>query len=201
MIKAIVFDWGGVLIDDPVGGLIEYCANSLGINLHVLKDIFSQYQSEFERGLISENELWKVICSDLKIKEPTSNSLWKDAVRAVFKDKKEIFQIVQNLKKSGYKIGFLSNTEIPTMEYFYDKKYERYFDVAVFSCAEKTVKPEEKIYLIALKKLQVKPQEAIFIDDKPEYIEVAKKVGSNGIVFKTSDQLKKELALFSIDID
>ncbi len=64
----------------------------------------------------------------LKIKQPISKSLWKEAVKSVFKDKKETFQLVQNLKKNGYKIGFLSNTETPAMEYFYDNDYEKYFD-------------------------------------------------------------------------
>jgi FMN phosphatase YigB (HAD superfamily) len=106
-----------------------------------------------------------------------------------------------NLKKNGYKVGFLSNTEIPTMNYFYENGYDRYFDVKIFSCVEKTVKPEGKIYLIALEKLKVKPQEAVFIDDKPKYVEGAKKVGINGILFKTAEQLRKELAAFSINAD
>ena len=36
MIKAIIFDWGGVLIDNPANGLMEYCANSLEIKTEVL---------------------------------------------------------------------------------------------------------------------------------------------------------------------
>ena len=98
-------------------------------------------------------------------------------------------------------IGFLSNTEIPTMEYFFENDYKKYFDATTFSCAEKTVKPEERIYNLTLKKLDVQPNESIFIDDKLDYIEGAKKVGMNGIVFKTPEQLVKELVSFSIDID
>jgi len=201
MIKAIIFDWGGVLIDNPADGLMTFCAKSLGIKTEILKEVFSLYEMEFQKGRISEGDLWEKICGKLKIKKPTSNSLWGEAVKNIFTDKKEIYQIVQILKNKGYKTGFLSNTEIPAMNYFYDNGYERYFDALVFSCAEKMVKPEETIYRIALKKLKVKPREAIFIDDKPTYIEAARKVGIRGILFKTHDQLKKELVLFSVTLN
>ena len=200
MIKAIIFDWGGVLIDDPENGLIEYCANSLETSAKSLKNIFSQHELEFQKGLISENDLWKIICNKLKINQPISKSLWKEAVTSVFVDKKEVYELAQTLKKNEYKVGFLSNTEIPTMEYFYDNGYEKYFDEKIFSCAEKTVKPGKKIYNIALQKLQVKPDEVIFIDDKPKYIEGAIQVGIHGIVFKNPNQLNKELTKLKIKI-
>jgi len=198
MIKAIIFDWGGVLIDNPASGLMEYCANSLSVDINILKNIFSKYESIFQKGNISENELWNKICTELKIKKPVTNSLWKDAVKHVFNDKIEVYNLVKILKKQGYKIGFLSNSEIPTMNYFFEKEYNTYFDVITFSCAENTIKPEKKIYIITLNKLEVKPEESIFIDDKSDYISGAKKVGINGIIFKTPEKLVKELALYNV---
>ena len=201
MIKAIIFDWGGVLIDNPADGLMEYCADSLKVDVSILKNIFSKYELIFQKGEISEEELWNKICTELNIKKPTVKSLWKDAVKSVFKDKVQIYNLIPLLKKEGYLIGFLSNTEIPAMEYFFENDYKKYFDVTTFSCVENTVKPEEKIYNLTLKRIDVKPEQLIFIDDKPEFINGAKKVGMNGIVFKTPEQLIKELASFSINID
>ena len=79
------------------------------------------------------------------------------------------------------------------MTYFHDNNYGRHFDETVFSCLENTAKPEKEIYHIILKKLQLEPHETIFIDDKPEYIDGATKVGINGIVFQDIEQVKKEL--------
>lgn len=201
MIKAIIFDWGGVLVDDPKDGLIEYCANSLNLDASVLKNVFSPYEESFQKGKISEEELWSKICSELNVEKPHIKSLWKEAARHVLKDKPQIYNLVQLLKKEGYKIGFLSNTEPPLMEYFFENKYEKYFDIITFSCAENTVKPEEKIYNLTSKKLKVNSDECIFIDDKIENINGARRVGMKGIQFKTPEHLVKELASFSINID
>ncbi len=196
MIKAIIFDWGGVLIDNPKNGLQNYCANYLGVKPTLFRKIFSKYESEFEKGNISEKGLWKKICYELKIDNLPQGSLWGEAVKKVFKDKKGMYQLVAILKKNKYKIGILSNTEIPAMEYFYNNQYDKYFDAVVFSCAERMIKPEKSIYLLALKKLRVKPQEAIFIDDHPENVLGAEKIGMKEVLFKDLDQLKKELKKF-----
>jgi putative hydrolase of the HAD superfamily len=180
MIKTIIFDWGGVLIDQPLEEVIKYCAKVLGVELKLLKTIFSEETDifiEFQKGTILENTLWKEICDKLNINEPKSDSLWKEAVNNVFLDKKDMYQLLRDLRKNGYKIGFLSNTEIPTMEYFYENKYDKYFDAIVFSCAEKIVKPDSKIYNIILDKLKDKPEEVVFIDDYIENIEGAIQAG------------------------
>ena len=201
MIKAIIFDWGGVLIDNPSNDLMNYCSTSLNVDQNLLEKIFSSYKHAFQKDEITENTLWHKICSELHVKKPVSRSLWKDAIKNTFKNKQEIFDLISALKEQGYMIGFLSNTEIPAMEYFFENTYDTYFDVTTFSCAEKTRKPEEKIYTVTLEKLNVKPHEALFIDDKPHYIESAKKLGINGIVFENSDQLQEYLSSLSIRIN
>ena len=65
----------------------------------------------------------------------------------------------------------------------------------------KVAKPNSKIYKIALEKLNIKPEECIFIDDQTKNCEAAKKLGIKSIVFKNPTQLKKELARFSINVN
>jgi len=192
---------GGVLIDNTAKDLIDYCAKVLNVSSESLKKVFTNYEISFMKGIISENELWGKVCKTLGANVPQSDSLWKDAVRNVFKDKPEVYNLVLNLKTNGYKLGFLSNTEIPTMQYFHEMNYDKYFDAIVFSCAEQTVKPEEKIYSVCLEKLGVKPNEAIFIDDRIDYVEGARKVGITAILFVNIEQLKRELFDLSVTIN
>ena len=126
--------------------------------------------------------------------------IWEDAVKSAFIDKIDSYRLLIQLKQNGYKTGFLSNIEMPAVELFFEKGYDQFFDAMIFSCIEKTAKPEEEIYRIALEKLQISPAEAIFIDDRPDNILGAQKIGMNGILFKNINQLHEELKLLNVTI-
>ncbi len=193
MIKAVIFDWGGVLIDNPAEELMAHCAAFLGTDGPTLKKALDPLLPEFQRGTISESEFWTKICTTLEINSHVTGSLWKEAVKKSFHNKQEVYQVVKNLRQSGFKTGFISNTELPAVEYFHENNYDRYFDATVFSCVEKTIKPEKEIYTLALERLGVTASEALFIDDKPELIAGAKNAGLHGVVFETVAQLTIEL--------
>ena len=108
--------------------------------------------------------------------------------------------MASSLRENGYKIGFLSNTEIAGVKIFQEKGYD-IFDVTVFSCLEGTIKPERRAYEIALERLGVGPEEAVFIDDRPTNVKGAKEVGINAILFKNINHLKRKLESLSVKID
>lgn len=200
MIKAIVFDWGGVLIDNPVPGIIAHCSKTLGTSGTEFWKAVRKFEEPFMKGEASEGAFWEDVCSELGVQKPAERSLWGDAFRKAYSPKKEMFSLASSLRKNGYKIGFLSNTEMPAMEYFHEQGYDM-FDALVFSCAEGMMKPERRIYELMLKRIGLPPKETVFIDDREEYINGAKKVGINTILFKNVDQVKEELASFSVKIE
>lgn len=200
MIKSVIFDMGGVLIDYPLPEMKAYCAKHLGALPEKLDNAVERFRFDFARGTVSEDEFWERVCSEVGIPKPLIKSLWGDAFRRSYSEKKEMFALARFLRGSGYKIGFLSNTEVPAMNYFLEKRYD-IFDVTVFSCLEGTIKPEREIYEITLNRLGVKPEEAVFIDDREKNIDGAERVGIKGILFKNPEQAKKELASFSVNVD
>ncbi len=65
-----------------------------------------------------------------------------------------------------------------------------WFEGIVVSGEEKLIKPDPRIYELLINRYDVKPQQAIFIDDNPHNVEGAKEAGLHAIRFESPQQLK-----------
>jgi putative hydrolase of the HAD superfamily len=196
-IEAIIFDWGGVLIDDPRPALMRYCAKALGVSEKDYLVAHWKFAADFIKGLISEDVFWARVCGELNKPRPKVQSLWGDTFRAAYSPKPKVFALASSLHKNGYKTAILSNTEVTAMQFFGELQYDM-FDVAVFSCAEGMAKPDRKIYEITVARLDCQSGQAVFIDDRPENINGAKETGLSTILFRDIEQVKKELSRLSV---
>ncbi len=196
--KAIIFDWGGVLIDDPLEGMANAMASVFNLDPKKFWEVYEPYHDQFQRGEIAENQLWEDICLNNNLSKPAVKSLWHDALAHSYVVHNDVFALAKNLKELGYKIALLSNTEPPGKLFFEERNYG--FDEMIFSCAEQLQKPDPAIYQAALRQLDVQPEEAVFIDDKPENVEGAQKVGIHGILFKNFEQLVEDLRKLGVDV-
>jgi HAD superfamily hydrolase (TIGR01509 family) len=81
-----------------------------------------------------------------------------------------------------------------------DERFDLYkhFDQKFLSYKLGMQKPSKAIFNYTLKKLKVKPGEALFIDDKEANLRVARELGINCIQFNNNAQLKNELAPFGL---
>lgn len=200
MMESVIFDWGGVLIDNPAPGRMRYCAGALGVSQEDLAGVMSKFIADFQRGVINEDTFWERVCGELGVPGPEARSLWADGFGAAYVPRESMFSLAVCLRENGYKTAVLSNTEVPSMEYFHRSGYDM-FDVLVFSCAEGTIKPERRIYEITAEKLGSRAEQTVFIDDEPEYIDGAKEIGLNTILFESAEQVKNDLARLGVKID
>jgi len=188
-IKSVIFDWGGVLIDDPRPGLLRYCSEAFGVPLEDYTPVHDSLLDKFHKGKISEERFWRQVSGKLGRPMPTARSLWYEAFRSAYVPKLQMFHLVSSLHDNGYKTALLSNTELPAVDFFHKWGYDM-FDVLVFSCIEGMVKPDRRIYEITLERLRSKAGQAVFIDDRQDYIRGAQEVGLKTILFKSIDQVK-----------
>ena len=199
-IESVIFDWGGVLIDDPSASRLQYCADVLSAPKDALAEMLARFMPDFQRGVISEDTFWEQVCAELNVPTPKGRSLWGDGFDAAYTPRPEMFALAGELQRQGCKTALLSNTEAPAAEYFGRMGYDM-FDCLVFSCNEGTRKPESRIYEIAVAKIGSPPGRTVFIDDNPNYIDAAKRAELNAILFESIEQVKNELIRLGVGRD
>ena len=181
--KNIIFDLGGVLFRrDPkkcTPDFIEFFA-------FVRFPKMPLFWEEYDRGTLSLEEVKELLCREKGVDRATCDRYVEEAILK----QEEIgptAELVDDLKAAGYRLYVLSNMSREFIDFLRQKPVYRHFDGEVVSCEEFTVKPEEKIYRILLDRYGLKPEESLFIDDRPANVEAAERLGIRGFHFDHKD--------------
>lgn len=200
MIKAIIFDGGGVITNDTDLDIFKDIAKSCRISLKIAKKALYKLLDQFQPGLIDEEEFWQKFKEKTNANLPVNyKQLWIREYKKKTKIKKEVINLIEQLKSKGYIIPLLSNTISPHVKYNRSNNLFKLFNPVILSCEVNLKKPDEKIYLFVLDEIKrifninIKPKECVFIDDRKENLKPAKKLGMLTIHYKNFTQLKKEL--------
>jgi putative hydrolase of the HAD superfamily len=106
----------------------------------------------------------------------------------------------KQLKEHGLRTGILSNMGDSVLEVILEKfAWIADFDVLIWSYQHGLVKPDQAIYELLLNRLGTAPEETLFLDDKQENIEGARRLGIQGLQFSTVDQLRQDLISSGMD--
>jgi putative hydrolase of the HAD superfamily len=198
-IKAIIFDWGGVLVKNAMPEILEYSARKLGVSGKKLVPAYEKYQHQFLVNELQENEFWQKVCTDLNVPVPDSPSLFGEAFKKFYEPKNEMLALVETLKKSGVLLGLLSDAEKAAVKLYFENSLPL-FDALVFSSVVGVEKPDSGIYEIILKELGVKGEEAVFFDDREENIAPAQKLGIKAFLFENIKQVKNILSVHGVRV-
>jgi putative hydrolase of the HAD superfamily len=198
MIKAAIFDYGGV-ISLPLDPNVPYVqAKMTGAPAALFETVYDTYRFDFDRGLISGAQMYALMLKDAGYPEQARNAelmrqvAWADMVSwRRLNDKTVAWGL--SLKKQGYQLGILSNMPHEFLDQ-YEKEIPLFVeaDYACFSCRVRLIKPEEAIYRDALRGLGVEPQEAVFFDDMPVNIEAANRLGIHGVLWTGLENAQRE---------
>jgi len=100
-----------------------------------------------------------------------------------------------------YFIGAINNEPLELNEYRIQAFHlRRDFLVFFSSCYVHSRKPEAHIFRVALEVTQRKPEECVFIDDRPLNLESPRRLGMNAIHYQNPDQLCSDLAKLNIKV-
>lgn len=210
-IKAVVFDIGGVLYlpnfkirilekiyllkNSPIkkeSMIHQTLANKFNFSLDSWINSINLTYSKSIEGQISREETLEILSKNLKISKRKLKKIIHKVYRRNFKFNKFLFKEAFKLKRLGYKIGILSDQWYLSSDILAPKKFFKNFDVNIISCNVGMRKPQKEIYKLLIKKLNLNPEEILFIDDKDWNLKPAQNLKMKTILFRNNNQLFSE---------
>jgi epoxide hydrolase-like predicted phosphatase len=197
-IGAVIFDFGGVLVrmvdDRPRLRLAE----QLGVPLPKLDHLvfFSDSAAKASRGEISVRMHWEAVRKALGIR-PEDMPGFLEQYWSADEVNWQLLDYIRDLHPH-YKVGLLSNAWDDLRQTLHARwDIDGLFDEMIISAEVKLVKPDPRVFHLAVVRLGVHPEEAVFIDDIAENVEAARKEGLIAIQYqetqKTLDELNQYL--------
>lgn len=194
MIRAVIFDVGGVLIEYDTAANIQLLSKKLDTEYGVIERIWQELLVELRLGTISEEVFWEKASQKFLIRKAKPfEQLLKRTFQETMRPYEEITMFIESLKEKNMEVAILSDTIGPHAEALTEVGIYKPFVHKVLSHEVGMCKPDIKIFEYTLKLLNVKPYEAIFIDDLEKNITAARKAGIYGIIAASSAQMQDDV--------
>ena len=196
----VMFDLGGVALEVESDRLVHQVAQLVGKTFEEVQRAI--YDEElllpFELGRITPQTYYEGLKKRLRFS--WSYEQFFLAWNGIFNENRDVTQIMERLRKH-HKLLALSNTNVLHLEHIKSSfPVLSIFDYWVASCEVGMRKPEPEIYAFAAKQAGVRPQAAIYIDDRPELVEAGREAGLKAIRFESGDQLIEALRAVGIEV-
>lgn len=205
-IKTIFWDIGGVLLTNGWGeGQRKHVLTGFGIE-GAEREEFEQLHHKYNDPWESGHTTVEYYLEQTLFYKPRNFTF--DALVAAMKQESKVlhegsFRVLSSLRASNqYGLATLNNESRELNDHRVATfQLGNYFDFFISSGYVGLMKPDAKIFRMALEVAQRNPEETVFIDDRAANAAVAAAVGINAIHFESPEQLLAELKKFGVDAE
>src|SRR3982074_266220 len=188
-VRAVVFDIGGGLEDTPPTGVAERWEATQGLRPGELNERLGGVWEAGAIGAISEGEVHRSVGRLLGLDEAQVSAfvqdIWTEYLGTLNAELAGYFSSL----RPRYRTAMLSNSFVGARE----REQERYgfgdiTDLIVYSHEVGMSKPDPRIYRLTCDRLGVRPEQVVFLDDRPDFVEAALEAGITPILFQDNEQ-------------
>jgi glucose-1-phosphatase len=200
IIRAVIFDIGGVLLRMENHDKRHEWEARLGMSREYLTRLVfdSEIAARAMTGEVPEEAIWEHVAETLGLSDEQLPQFHSDFWEGEQLDA-DLAQFMQTLRPR-YKVGIISNAWSDARRVL-DRKFNLggYVDDAIYSAEVKLAKPDARIFQLALERLKVQAEAAVFVDDVMENVQAAQSLGMKGVQFKNTEQTITEIRRYLDD--
>ena len=192
-IRAVFFDFGGVIQRTEFQAPRQHLGERFRMDYEDIDKLV--FGSESARrasvGEITEDEHWANVLTRLKRPAAELKTIEGEFFGGDVIDR-DLVELIRSLR-GKFHVGLISNAWSGMRAFLEREMLIELFDTVVISAEVRVMKPEAKIYSIALEQAGVKAEEAVFVDDVQANIDACQNIGMKGVLFRDPQKAKDEL--------
>ena len=182
VVKAVFFDFDGVLTKDKTGSLttLRYLSRQTGIAYDQLRNAFEPFNNDLNLGKTTHDEIWSDLCAALKV------HIDKSLLRGAFEStpiNHEMLELARKLRRH-YFVGIITDNKKDRIDYL--KRHldlAAAFDPIVVSAEVGSGKETSSTFARALGHLRIAPDESVFIDNTRQNLVAPRALGMKTVHF------------------
>lgn len=194
MIRAVVFDFGGVMTAATMPMRVKAVADAMGLDWGIFVEGFRKYRLDYDRGDKTLKEMYDAIFGDAGLAVAERERIEAaDTASWLYRNEKTL-EWMKALKARGFKIGILTNMA-PAFAPLFRGHFADFIalaDALVISGEEHLTKPDPAIYELLRARIGLPAEELCFIDDLEVNCEAARQCGWRAIRFLDNAQVVAE---------
>ena len=188
ILRAVVFDWGGVLAHTHSEQDYQFMADRCELSRSAFSQLFLKSRGHFDRGDIDAITYWSEIASNNLSPEAIKELVRLDA-HSLLLPNEPVISWAADLRRARVVTAILSNMPTALVELIKDQcAWVRDFAPQVFSCQVRSIKPEPEIYAHCLQTMRLPGSDVLFLDDKQANIDAARQAGMQALLFSNVQQ-------------
>lgn len=200
--SAYLFDMDGTLVDsESLKGrsLAETCRLFGGeVDVDVYKDVMGE-----KWEIVTEHFFQKAgIDPDRDEFNSRFRKIYQDYLWRELEPNRNAVSLLNRLKKAGKKTGLVSSASGWMVEHVLEQlEMKDHFDVVVYKEHVTRHKPEPDSYLLAVRELNVQPEDVLIFEDSKVGLEAARRAGCDTVAFRHEFNVNNDLSMALMVID